>query len=72
VATLTWIRDRIAHSLDSNVRVRVDRRLIELQADVADGELAAAVRTLRALLAAATAASSPRGNDVMPAPPPLP
>jgi hypothetical protein len=51
VATLTWIRDRIARSLDSLDLVRVDRRLAELQADVADNHLRAAAGTIRALFA---------------------
>ena len=50
VATLTWIRDRIASGLDSLDRIRIDRRLAELEADVADGDLRAAARTLTALL----------------------
>ena len=49
VATLTWIRDRIAASLDVLDRVRLDRRLGELEADVADGDLRAAARSARAL-----------------------
>ena len=49
VATLTWIRDRIAASLDALDRVRVDHRLGELEADVADGDLRAAARSARAL-----------------------
>jgi hypothetical protein len=53
VATLTWIRDRIAGGLDAIALVRIDRRLAELQADVADGDLRAAARTITALLRAA-------------------
>jgi hypothetical protein len=56
VATLTWIRDRIAHSLDSVDLVRIDHRLTELEAKVADDELRAAARTITALLHAATRA----------------
>jgi hypothetical protein len=50
VATLTWIRDRIARSLDGLELVRVDRRLAELQANVADHDLRAARRTIAVLL----------------------
>jgi hypothetical protein len=50
VATLTWIRDRIASSLDSLDRIRIDRRLAELEADLADKDLRAAARTITALL----------------------
>jgi hypothetical protein len=50
VATLTWIRDRIARSIDALQLVRVDRRLTELQANVADDDLRAARRTIAALL----------------------
>jgi hypothetical protein len=53
VATLTWIRDRIAHSLDGLELVRLDRRLAELQADVADHDLRAARRTITVLLSEA-------------------
>ena len=49
VATLTWIRDRIARSLDVLDRVRVDRRLGDLEADVADGDLRAAAGSAWAL-----------------------
>jgi hypothetical protein len=52
VATLTWIRDRIAGSLDSLDRVRVDHRLGELEADVADGDVRGAARAAAALLEA--------------------
>jgi hypothetical protein len=50
VAVLTWIRDRIARDVDALELVRIDRRLAELQAEVADGELRAARRTVTALL----------------------
>jgi hypothetical protein len=50
VATLTWIRDRITRDVDSLELVRIDRRLTELQANVADRDLRAARRTLIALL----------------------
>ena len=49
VATLTWIRDRIARSVDSIDLVRIDRRLGELEARVADGDLRAAGRSAAAL-----------------------
>jgi hypothetical protein len=48
-AKLTWIRDRIARSLDPIALVRVDRRLGELEAAAADGELRAAARSARKL-----------------------
>jgi hypothetical protein len=50
VATLTWIRDRFARDVDALELVRIDRRLAELQAQVADRELRAARRTITALL----------------------
>jgi hypothetical protein len=50
VATLTWIRDRFARDIDALELVLIDRRLAELQAQVADRELRAARRTLRALM----------------------
>jgi len=49
VATLEWIRDRIARTLDSVAVTRLDTHLVELRANVADGRLGAAVRTARAL-----------------------
>ena len=49
VATLTWIRDRIARSVDSVGLVRIDRRLGDLEAAVADGDLRAAARSARIL-----------------------
>jgi hypothetical protein len=49
VATLEWIRDRIAHTLAPATRARVDARLLDLRA--ADG-LRAAARAARALRAA--------------------
>jgi hypothetical protein len=52
VATLTWIRDRIARSLDSVDVVRIDRRLAELEANVADGDRRSAADTITALLKA--------------------
>jgi hypothetical protein len=58
VATLTWIRDRIAHSLGRIDVVRIDRRLAELEADVADHDLRAAAGTISALLRA-TARAAP-------------
>ena len=39
VATLKWIRDRFAHTLQPVARVRLDRWLTELEEAVADGEL---------------------------------
>jgi hypothetical protein len=48
-ATLTWIRDRIARSLDPGTLVRLDRRLGELESAAADGELRAAARSAAAL-----------------------
>lgn len=59
VATLEWIRDRIAHTLDSVSITRLDTHLGELRANVSDEELAAAAntaKTLRKVLAAARAA----------------
>jgi hypothetical protein len=53
VATLTWIRDRIARALNRVDLVHIDRRLNELQANVADANLRAAARTITALLKAA-------------------
>jgi len=49
VATLEWIRDRIAHTLDRVAVTRIDTRLEELRADVADRRLAAAAKTAAAL-----------------------
>jgi hypothetical protein len=48
-ATLTWIRDRIARSLDPGTLVRLDRRLGELESAAADGEFRAAARSAAAL-----------------------
>jgi hypothetical protein len=39
VATLTWIRDRFAHTLRPVARVRLDRWLTELEEAVADGDV---------------------------------
>jgi hypothetical protein len=63
VATLTWIRDRIARSLDSIDLVRIDHRLTELGANVADGELRAAARTITALLKAMADARRPDAHS---------
>jgi hypothetical protein len=49
VATLTWIRDRIARSVERIDRVRIDHRLTELEAAVADDDLAAAAKAAAAL-----------------------
>jgi hypothetical protein len=46
-ATLTWIRDRIARDIDAIDRVRLDRRLGDLEAAAADGELRPAARAAR-------------------------
>ena len=48
-ATLEWIRDRIAHTLDDVSVTRLDTRLEELRANVNDGEPAAAAATAQAL-----------------------
>jgi len=56
VATLEWIRNRIARSLDRVALTRIDSRLEELRAEVAEHKLAAAAKTppaLRKLLARA-------------------
>ena len=60
LATLEWIRDRIAHTLDSVAVTRIDTHLEKLRDEVVDGDLAAASRTavsLRRVLATAR----PRG-----------
>ena len=49
VATLEWIRDRIARTLDSVAVTRIDTLLEKLRGDVADKELAAAAKTANAL-----------------------
>lgn len=49
VATLEWIRDRIARTLDSVAVTRIDTRLEELRGEVGDNKLAAAARTASAL-----------------------
>jgi hypothetical protein len=49
VATLTWIRDRIARSLAPVALARLDRRLGELESAVADEDFAAAARKAAAL-----------------------
>jgi hypothetical protein len=46
-ATLTWIRDRIARDIDALDRVRLDRRIGDLEAAAADGELRPAARAAR-------------------------
>jgi len=56
LATLEWIRDRIAHTLDSVEVTRIDTHLERLRDQVVDRDLAAAARTatdLRKVLAAA-------------------
>jgi len=56
LATLEWIRDRIAHTLDSVTVTRIDTHLEKLRDQVVEGDLAAAARTaaaLRRVLAAA-------------------
>jgi hypothetical protein len=42
VATMKWIRDRFAHTLEPAVLTRIDAHLLELDGTVADGDLAAA------------------------------
>ncbi len=49
VATLEWIRDRIAHTLDSVAVTRIDTQLEKLRSYVADNDLAAAATTATAL-----------------------
>jgi len=49
VATLEWIRDRIARTLDSVVATRLDTQLEELRANVGDKDFAAASKTAVAL-----------------------
>jgi hypothetical protein len=49
VATLEWIRDRIAGTLDRIAVTRIDTRLEALRANVGDEDLAAAARTAAAL-----------------------
>ena len=39
LATLEWIRDRFAHTLDPVLRTRVDAHLVELRATVNDDDL---------------------------------
>jgi len=59
VATLEWIRDRIARTLDSVAATRLDTHLEELRSNAADEDLAAASRTaagLRKVLAGTGAA----------------
>ena len=56
-ATLEWIRDRIARSLDSVVVTRIDTLLEQLRSNVKDGDPVAAAETaatFRDLLAQAT------------------
>jgi hypothetical protein len=57
-ATLTWIRDRIARSLDPATLVRLDRRLGELESAAADREFRAAARSAAALRNIATPGAS--------------
>jgi hypothetical protein len=52
LATLEWIRDRFAHTLDKVDVVRIDARLTELRAHVSDGALGAAARVAARLRAA--------------------
>ena len=49
LATLEWIRDRIAHTLASVAVTRIDTHLEKLRDEVVDGDLAAAARTAAAL-----------------------
>jgi hypothetical protein len=49
VAVLEWIRDRFAHALDSVALTRIDTRLEELRANVADGELGGVAETAAGL-----------------------
>ena len=49
VATLEWIRDRIANKLDSVSVTRLDTHLEQLRANVSDGKLGAAAKTARGL-----------------------
>jgi hypothetical protein len=49
VATLEWIRDRLAGALDKVTLTRLDSRLEDLRAHVTDGDLRAASRTAAAL-----------------------
>jgi hypothetical protein len=50
VATLEWIRDRIARGLDSVAVTRLDTRLEALRGRLSDGELGAVARIARGLL----------------------
>jgi hypothetical protein len=52
-ATLTWIRDRIARSLDPVALARLDRRLGDFEGAVGEGDLAEAAKSARALNRAA-------------------
>ena len=45
MATLEWIRDRIAHTIDPVDLTRLDTQLEELRANVTDRELKAAAMT---------------------------
>jgi len=49
VATLEWIRDRIARTTDSVAVTRIDTQLEELRGKVADNDLPAAAKTATAL-----------------------
>ncbi len=49
VATLEWIRDRIARTTDSVAVTRIDPQLEELRGKVADNDLPAAAKTATAL-----------------------
>ena len=42
LATLEWIRDRFAHTLGLVALTRLDARLVELRAEVGDGNLSGA------------------------------
>ena len=60
VATMVWIRDRFAHSLEPADLTRIDAHLAELQGSVADKDSAAAsdeAASLRSTLARLTSAS---------------
>jgi hypothetical protein len=52
-ATLTWIRDRIARSLDPVALARLDRRLGALESAAADGDRAAAAEAAAGLVGGA-------------------
>ena len=50
LATLEWIRDRFAQTLDAVARTRLDATLVSLRTLVTDGELRKAARTASTLL----------------------